>query len=112
MADREEGNIKNYAGPKILLESLSFHGDFAPGGGGLGVGWGRDFPAFGGTRLCSGSVANSIKLAPRYWPYADRNGCHLRRDRTLYASMMTRRSLWEVSRRRCYLQQTQEQATS
>ena len=33
--------------------------------------------------VCSGSVANSIKLAPRYWPYADRNGCHLSRDRTL-----------------------------
>ena len=33
VADREEGNIKNYAGPKILLESLYFHGDFAPGGG-------------------------------------------------------------------------------
>ncbi len=33
MAARKEGNIKNYAGSKrFCCGSLSFHGDFAPGG--------------------------------------------------------------------------------
>ena len=63
VADRKEGKIMNYAGPKILLKSLSSHGDFAPGGRvSLDGGRGSEFLGFGGTRWVCGSVANSIKL--------------------------------------------------
>ena len=75
MADRREGNIKNYDGPRILLGSLSFHGDFGPGGE-MGGG-GRKFLGFGSTRWCLARWLMAINLPLNMGPYADRNGCHL-----------------------------------
>ena len=88
--EKRREKIMNYASPKILLKSLSLHGAFPRGGGGGGMGDG------GVNSLGSGSVANSIKVSPRYGALCGSQRLPVMRDRTLYAIMYDMMIWWHT----------------
>ena len=71
-------------------------GLFPRGGRGWDGGWGSEFLGFGSTTVVSGSVANSIKVSPRYGALCGSQRLPIMRDRTLYAIMYDMMIWWHT----------------